>query len=311
MFTAVQKGLFPLVFIPCFIICFILYKFGKRPLKGTASFNDRMEPLYSFSAAALLGTFFFQALPNATGPSGTQAGSIASGFIVLGLFIMLCIQKIQRVSNENPYYVSPELNAIEIRFLINPETIEFVDFYEAFDLESDTTAEDRLKLADERAELKKRRRICILTIVILSILCLFEGFFLVYREPTALGGNWSIFVFFMLDKTIQSVVIATSMLHSFMQAEIRKYFLIVGIWCTACILSTVPALADMDWTLCFTMVNHVATSIGYAFVGGFLLWIALYYMWIDRVRVDKCDTIYRLFVFGVVSIICWINGYFI
>ena len=284
---------------------------GKRSIKGLISFEDRMEPLYSFSAATLLGTFFFQALPNATGPSGTQVGTIASGFTMIGLFIMLCIQKCQRVSHDNPYYTSPELNSIQIRSLLNPDTVEFVDFYEALNLESETTAEERLRLADERAELKKRRRICILTIIILSILCIFEGFFLVYREPTALGGNWTIFVFFMLDKTVQSGVIGVSMLHCFMQAEPIKYIIITVVWCVICILSTVPVLANMDWSLCFIMVNHLATSIFYSFAGGFLLWIALYYMWIDRVRVDKADTIYRLCIFAIVSIICWLNGYFI
>ena len=311
MFTDVQKGLFPLVFIPCITICFILYKFGKRSIKGLVSFNDRMEPLYSFTSAALLGTFFFQALPNATGPSGTQTGVIASGFTVLGLYIMLCIQKFQRVSNENPYYVAPELNSVEIRAIINPETVEFQDFYEALNLESERTAEDRLKLADEIAELKKRRRVCILTIVILSILCIFEGFFLVYREPSSIGGNWTIFVFFMLDKTVQSVVVGVSMLHAFFQAETKSYAAITVIWAVVCILSTVPALADMDWTMCFIMVNHLATGIFYALAGGFLLWIALYYVWIDRAKVDKVDTIYRLFIFGVVSVVCWVNGYFI
>jgi zinc transporter ZupT len=224
---------------------------------------------------------------------------------------MLCIQKFQRVSNENPYYVAPELNSVEIRAIINPETVEFQDFYEALNLESERTAEDRLKLADEIAELKKRRRVCILTIVILSILCIFEGFFLVYREPSSIGGNWTIFVFFMLDKTVQSVVVGVSMLHAFFQAETKSYAAITVIWAVVCILSTVPALADMDWTMCFIMVNHLATGIFYALAGGFLLWIALYYVWIDRAKVDKVDTIYRLFIFGVVSVVCWVNGYFI
>lgn len=312
MFSDLQKGLFPLVAIPCFVVCLLLYKFGKRPVLGTTSFNDKMEPFYTISGATLLGTFFFQALPNATGPSGTQIGVIASGFTVIGLFVMLCIQKCQRVSNENPYYISPELNSVEIRSIIDMEKMEELDFYQPLNLVSEQTAENRLKLADEVAELKKRSRICILTIVIMSILCIFEGFFLIYREPTAIGGNWTIFVFFMIDKTVQSIVIGVSMLHAFYHTRKRNWYLILSVWwCVVCMLSTVPVLANMDWTVCFILVNHLATSIFYALAGGFLLWIALYYIWIERIRVDKIDTTYRLIIFGLTAALCWVNGFFI
>lgn len=312
MYSITQKVLFPFVIVPIGLILLFLYRFGKRPLKGTQSMTDRLELLYSFSGATLLGVFFFQALPNSTGPSGTQVGMIATGFTFIGLFIMIIIQKCQRVTQENPFFVSPELNSVEIRSIVDSEKMELVDYYQASDLESGKVSEDRLKLADEIAELKKRRRICILTILIMSLLAIFEGFFILYREPTALLSNWTIFTFFITDKMVQTVVIGTSLLHAFYHSTKRRWYLITSIWwMLVCMLSTVPVLANMNWTDCFTMVNHVATSIFYACAGGVLLWIALYYVWIDRIRVDKADTSKRLVVFGGVAVVCWLNGFFI
>lgn len=312
MYSDVQKGLLPLVCLPCLVVLYVLYRFAKRPLRGTRTFGDRMEPLYSFTAAALLGQFFFQAFPNATGPSGTQLGVVVSAFIVIGFFVMLCIQKCQRVSHDNPYYVSPELNAIEIRSAIDPETMEIVEYYHNMDPDSEAVATDQLQLADEMAELKKRRRLCVLTVLVMAVLCVFEGFFLIYREPTAPGGGWTVLAFFMVDKVMESAVVSITMLHGYVHCQgQRQYLLVATGWTMVVILSTTPVLAGMTFTQCFVVVNHAATSIFYALAGGVLFWIALYYIWIDRKRVDKTDTIVRLVIFGVTSTVAWVTGYFI
>ncbi len=312
MYSDIQKALLPLVTcITCSILFLLLYRFGKRPVRGTKSLDDRLELLYSYTAAAVFGNFLFQSFPNAIGPSGSQVGVIAGAFTFVGFFIMLWIQKRQRVSHDNPYYVSPELNAIEIRSIVNNETMEMVDYYQACELDSESVAKDRLQLQDEMAELKKRRRICLLTVVILSVICIFEGFFLIYREPTALGGTWSIFVFFVIHKMMESLIIGTSLLHSYTHTHIKTYLLYSMWWVFICIISTVPALTSMPWTDSFTMVNHLATSIFYALAGGVLFWIAMYYIWIDRRKVDQCDTTVRLIVFGVTGGVCWLVGFFI
>jgi zinc transporter ZupT len=310
MYSDVQKGLLPLVGIPCLIIFYGLYRFGKRAVRGTRTFGDRMELLYSYTAAALLGQFLFQAFPNATGPSGAQVGVIVSAFIMLGFFVMLCVQKCQRVSHDNPYYVSPELNSIEIRSVINPETMEAAEYYHNMDPDSPVSAEDQIKLQDEIAELKKRRRLCLLTMIVMGFLCVFEGFFVVYREPTAPGGGWAVIIFFVIDKIMETIVVSVAMLHAYLHCKGLYMYGAAG-WTVTVILSTTPVLANMTFTESFVVVNHMATSIFYAFAGGILFWIALYYIWIDRKRVDKTDTVLRLGIFGCAASMSWCTGYFI
>jgi len=309
-YSTLQKSLLvPLFAVPSLCLFYGMYRFGKRPLLGTQTFTDRMEPLYSFAAAALLGQFLFQALPNATGPSGPQTGAFVSIFVMIGFFVMLCIQKYQRVSHTNPYYVSPENNATNIVSSIDHESMELVEYYHAVSLDSDEIAAERLQLSDENAELRKRRRINALTIAIMSILCMLEGFFLVYRKTA-----WTAFAFFIVNKLIETLIIAISMLHAFIHAtterEPRWYLYISLWWVLICVLSTVPMLVDMSYDAAYIMVNHLASSIFYALAGGFLFWIALYYIWIDRKKVDRRDTVVRLIIFGVTGALSWVVGYF-
>lgn len=310
MYSTVQKVLLPLAtFFPAALILYLLYKVGKRPLLGQQNFNDRMEYLYSFAAAALLGQFLFHALPNATNPSGPEVGAFVRVFVMLGFFIMLCIQKCQRFNHYNPYYTSPENNSVEITSLLDRDSMELVEYYHAQDLESEEVANDRLQLADEAAELSKRRKINVLTLATLVFLSILEGFFLIYREP-----SWWVWSFFLVDKWLETATIGISMLHALLHCSSEtehRWYLIVSIgWCITCVLSIVPMLVNLNYDAVYQVVNHVATSMFYALAGGVLFWIALYYIWIDRKHVNKKETIVRLIIFGIAAGLSWVSGYF-
>lgn len=311
MYLEVQKGLIvPFIALPCLGLFYALYKFGKKPILGASTFEDRMEPLYSFAAAALLGQFLFQALPNATGPSGPQIGVFVSLFVMIGFFIMLCVQKYQRVSHENPYYVSPENNSACIVSSLDPSSMELVEYFHASDLESEDVARQRFQLSDEHAELQKRRRIHVLTVIIMTVLCILEGFFFIYRE-----ASWKTYFFFIVHKFMETLIIGVSMLHALIHAtaerEHRWYLYTSLVWTAICACSTVPMLVGVSYDVVYGIVNHLATNIFYALAGGFLFWIALYYIWIDRKQVDKRDTVIRLAIFGVTGAVSWIVGYYV
>lgn len=311
MYSDVQKGLIvPLIVVPCLTAFYLLYRFGKKPIVGNGTFEDRMEPLYSYAAAALLGQFLFQALPNATGPSGPQIGAFVSLFVMVGFFVMLCIQKYQRVSHDNPYYISPENNSSCIVSSLDHEHVQLVEYFHATDLESDDVARQRFQLSDEHAELQKRRRIHVLTVFIMIILCVLEGFFLMYRP-----ASWKLFSFFILHKLMETGILGVSMLHALIHAtterEPRWYLYTSLVWTAVCGVSTLPMLVDASYDVIFGIVNHLATSIFYALAGGILFWIALYYIWIDRKQVDKRDTVVRLVIFGVTAGVAWVVGYYV
>lgn len=312
MFALPQKILLPLICFPVLLIFYLLYRVGKRPIRGSNTYEGRMEPLYSVAAAAFLCQFFFQILRNATGPTGTSVGVLISAFVVLGFYIMLCIQKCQRVTHDNPLYVSPKLaSCVEIRSIVDAESMTLVDYMKIDDPESTEMADNRLQVTDEVAELRKRRRICVLTIVVSSLICFLEGFFLVYREPTTIGGNWVIFAFFVAGKFLETFAIGVTMLHAYVHTRTNEYAVAAVWWAIVCTLSTTPALTDMDWARCFEVVNHLATGIFYALAGGIIFWIALYFVWMDRLRVDKRDTAKWLALFGGTAVVAWVIGYFI
>jgi hypothetical protein len=312
MFNLAQTILFPFVSLPCLLICFLFYKYGKRALSVSKSFTDRMEIPYTFTASALLGQFLFQALPNSTGIGISSYSAIVNAFIMLGFFIMLCIQKCERFNHDNEYYIAKGTESNDIRYILNPDAMEIVEY---FQVEPEDNPEDHLKLEDEMAELRKRRKLTFLLLIILCVLCIFEGFFLIYREPSVPGGPWCLLVFFLFEKMIESVIVSTCMLHAFYHAttERQKNWFLIGVvvWCLIVIASTIPVCAQMPYQDAANMVTYLAMSIFYALAGGVLFWFALYYIWIDRKKTDKVETFIRLCVFGFVAVMSWLCGYFV
>ena len=80
-----------------------MYRFGKRPKFS----SERMELFYTFNASALLGKFLFFTFPNSIGPTVPQINGLVCAFIMLGFFIVICVEKYDRVNSENPYYTTP------------------------------------------------------------------------------------------------------------------------------------------------------------------------------------------------------------
>jgi hypothetical protein len=314
MYSPTQKALIPLVILPSFVISLLLYRFGKRPRPGQVrTFSEEMELFYSYLAAALLGKFFFETLPSATGPSGQNVSVLVTGFIIMGFFAMVILQKAGRVWQNSDFYVAPEINSKDIRSILDHGTMEINEYFSAESLLSEETATDRLELQDEYAELRKRRRIAFLTLVIMSIISIFEGFFLVYRVNSTPGGTWTLFSFFYVNKLMETLIVNIAMLHALLQCESRTkpYWIWSGSWLIVCVLSTLPVLCGMTWESSYQMVNHLATSIFYAIAGGILFWISLYFTWIDKRKVDRCETCSRLVVYGVTLVVSFLVGFFL
>jgi len=313
MYSAVEKALFPLVSIPCMLLLYLFYRLGHKAPRQ--KFNERIEPLYSFTASAIISKFLFQALPNATAPSGAQIGALVSGFIMAGLFLMIVIQKCQRVSHINPYYTTPEHNFFEIRSIIDHDKMEVQEYFEASDLDSPTIAADRLTLQDELSELRKRRHIFGLLLFIMSFISILEGFFLVYAESVVLGGSWAVFAFFILNKLIDSAVIGVALLHAYIHAKGERlwnwYRIAAVYWSVLAGLSTLPVMVGMQWTDSFSIINHLATSIFYAIAGGILLWLGLYFLSIDKRKTNKRENIVRLVIFAITAGLCCLIAFFL
>lgn len=325
-YTDAQKGLLPVVLVPCAILLFALYRYVKRPLFGNRGFEKRMDYFYSYVSAALLGEFLFQALPNATIPMmivNTNAtnitdvtpavgSSIPSMFIMIGFFIMLTMQRYFRVWHDNPYFVTAENNSAEIHHVVDPESQETREYFEAnLSFGDDSGISDqRVILNNETAELQKRRRLACITIFIMSVLCVLEGFFLVYQQ----GPRWVIVVVFVLDKLMETLVIAVVMCNAYFHATSERqynwYLIGSAIWCVVVILSTMPAVCDMTLGEATTVVSHIATGIFYALAGGFLFYIAFFYTSIHLRKTDGTETLVRQVIFAITAAVSWTIGFF-
>lgn len=305
MFNDVQKSLLPLAIIPSAIICIILYRYGKRGIfMEGETLERRLFWCYPLISSLLLGEFFFQAVPNSTGNT-----SFISAFIVLGFFLVFCAQKFSRVWHDNPYYVSPESSYLEIHNAIDLRKMELEEFHH-FDPTDEESSNEKRELEDEFTELKRRRFIVRLTFLIMCIMCVLEGFFLLHST----WDPWLVTGFFVLDKLMESCIIAIGGLHAFFHAPKEKhyneYIILATFWCICVCCSTIPVIVGMSRDEALAIVNHTATQVFYALAGGVLFWIALYYICIDRRQTDKKEMAIYLIIFGVGSSISWVVGYF-
>lgn len=311
MFTDLQYIIIPIIIaFACPLISFIVFRYGRIYLKAP-SFEDKLELWYSYTAAGMLGKFLFFSYPNATGPQHTVQDSIVSGFVMLGFFVMICIQKYNRVWYDNPYYVGPAAGTItEIRNLVDKETL-MIQQYISADENEETAAANRLIVVDEVAELKKRRILFYISFVVLFVTTIFEGFFLVFREPFTIGGSWAIVLFFVIDKIKETATISVIAIHALVQTEKLWYAILMGFWTAVTVCSCLPMILQVSWDQSFGVVTHLATQIFYSLSGGVLFWIALYFIWIDRIKTDKWETFWRLVVFAASGVVSWLCGIFI
>lgn len=303
-FDNVQKGLLPIIVLPCALVCYALYRWGKRPLLGTpyTSHDQRLDYLCVFMGPALLGEFLFQAIPNST-----NSTSFVNIFVLLGFFLLFFGQRMGRVWHDNPNYVSREMATLQIRHTLNPDTIEINEYGYFSGLDTQTAATDRVSLMDEIAELGQRRRIAILTILIMYFMLLLEGLFLVQDNATAIHP-WIVCVVFWIDKLVETLVIVVSLQHGYFSPLVK--LIICSIWCLLCGLSTLPAVLDVDEVLVGAVATHAATSIFYALVGGLLWWVGSYYLYLDQHYTNRSETIVRGVIFVLTGALSWTVGFF-
>lgn len=322
MYTEAQKAILPLFVIPAAIVLGLLYRYGRKSFHGTETFTARMDYMYSFVAASMMGEFLFQAFPNSSLPMIAHNitiiepghpplnSSIPSIFIMTGLFLMLCVQKYSRVWNDSPNYSAPDAGLVEIRNIVDSDSMESLDVFQANGLDNDSIGEQRFVLQDETAELRKRHILVMITITICMALSVFEGFFLVYQH----GNPWVIICVFWLDKVMETAVIGISMLHAYYHIQFnraRNWYLFGSIfWLLVMVVSALPALLDLSREQATVIVTHLATSIFYALAGGVLFYVAIYYLHIDMRRTDVKETVVRSFIFAVTAGVSWVVGYF-
>jgi len=297
-FTDVQKGILPVVAVPCLVISFLLYKFAKRPMLIGETMGKRMEYFYSAVAAALLGHIIFGIMPNMSQPYPICIGA--------GFFVMMCLQKLSRVWKENDF-VSTDLNDNEIHDLVDNNTMKLKTILVEDDLASDNIALNRKRITNQVDEFKKRRAIAAILLFCMFIIAPIDGLYL-----SEYGKDRTIMVImFWISKLMQTIVVSVCMIHAFFHGNevgrIPWYPLWSIAWAFVCAISSLSAILNFEGIV----ENIPAVMVFYALSTGVLFWVALYFVWIDRKETDRKITIIRLIVFAVVFIVVSITSLFI
>ena len=292
-FSPAQKGALPVVVVPCALVCFLIFKYAKRNLDETDTIGRRMEYLYSALAASLWGHVLFRILPNIPQPFPVAVG--------VGFFIMLCVQKCARAWRDDRYSNGSDFDG-EIYHCLDRHNVQIKTTLVQENLLDDDLPRQVHRVSLEAKEISKRRKIVTLLVLTMLGTTVLEGFFLT-------GGETVTVVMFYVGKLLQTLAIAVALVHAFfhgMEQGRWPWYLIFSVtWCVTCGLSTLPALLD------FTMGESVPALIFYALAAGIVLWVAQYFVFIDRTENNLGRTIARLVVFGVMFITTWVVSFFV
>lgn len=314
MFSLIEQVLMP-IFVSIFCTCIVVFMYflGKKPLASATTFSERMELWYTFVAANLLGKFLFFSLPDAIGPSVSQISSFVSGMVMIGFFLMYIILKCDRVNHQNPNYVTPTSDDSnqDFRYILDGETMEIQEYTSMTHVDTKETANSQFVLLDERAQLRKRRIVSVIGIFMLILTCVLEGIFIVFKEPYAIGGSWVIFVFFLIDKIMETLSVTVILLYGLYQTKKGFYIFFSSLWLLACLCSTIPVCSKMTWEESSLVVTNIWTNIFYAFSAGIVFFLFLYFVWIDKKQTTKRETTIRLLIFGITGVLSWICGIFV
>lgn len=312
-YTDVQKGvLMPSTFVACTLVTGILFRYAHRRLRGKNTFLHRMQYIYSMIAGGLMGQFFAHTLPNSSVHpfSFSTDYAFAIGFLLLGFYIIMWIQKCGRVNNVNPNYTGPEVTLTEINHVVDPNTMEEHNYTNMDDLNSDEFSDKMWTIEDEKSELKRRRKMALFLFFTMLLIQVFEGFFLIYRNKSDKGLLIGLFV---VDKLIESMIVIGALLHAFFHAiPGKKAFIALSIiWIIGTTASTIPVLTNMNYMDAQLVLQHPATSIFYALAGSIILWCTVYFVWIEPKKTGKGPIVVRLLLFGLFMSGSWLTAYFV
>lgn len=314
-----QKATLPFLSLPCALVCFLMYKYGRRRLKRTETLDSRMINLYSIVAGGTLGQFFFHTLPNSTIPVASSNYAGISVFILLGFFVMLCFQKCGRVCTGHTYYTGPENTSTEIGYTIDRNAMEQNEYMLIDDIENDKKVKTEMwAVRDEEQSIRKRVVLATLFCVVMLLVSTLEGFFLASKlDPS----NWTtdpatLIVMYYFNKIIQTIIFCIVMLYGLFHIpkntrNKKAYHVYSLIWCISTIISTFPAVLGMSKFDALMVLNNSILNIVYACVGGVLFWMALYFVWIDKRFTNKKETAKRLVLFALFAALSFATGYFI
>lgn len=303
----VQRGIFPLVIIPCGIILFVLHKIGKLRLNGETRWGERVDWITGAASGALFGQFIFHAWPTVSSDIAIVPLCVFGGF-----FGMICFQKLERLVKHKS-----ELLSVELYDIIDNDTIQEKAVYSPDSLADEHIPEEIVRVGMQNGELWRRRCITWILIVTLSLLALAEGVYFCFHAAddngTPLGAKIALY---WINKCVETYVVGSAMLFSvFHGREERKrsWFGPVSlVWCVAVVTgSTLFAAAGLTWDQAVQVVMHPATTVVYGVCAGIIGWTAMYFCFIDVRRTTWKKTLVRLGLFGGMAGISCVTGVFL
>ena len=308
-FLDIEKAFLPIVFVPCFLLCLILYYFGRQSMPNPNSTYSRKIQFFNVGVSGIaLGQFIFHT-------TRINNNHIVLVILLVSFFIMTCIEKLSRVWHTNIHYTSPPAGLREIKNSIDMDIMEETPYVKVTDLKSDNFSDSVLLIQDETSEIWRRNSLAIICYIILLFTMSLEGFYLIYKAPHVIEiSNGGLVAFFYIHKLLETYLVFTSMIYALWQTSKSGrfwYFILAFLWCSGCALSTLPILLNLNVNDTIEILEFPATWVIQGILSGMLFWITLQFLRLDLKETDVSDTIVQLFIFGLALALSCTTSFFV
>ncbi|MDB9801218.1 hypothetical protein OAB94_02450 [Flavobacteriaceae bacterium] len=219
----------------------------------------------------------------------------------------MSIQKLTRVWQVNQY--TTIASSSEIYDFIDRDNVQVKTFLVEDDLSDDQIPMNHENIQNQMGELKKRRTLVVILLLTLFFIAVVEGLHLANINATQ--NLWVIVLMYFVNKMSQTMVISVAMIHAFfhgLESGRWPWYLIISIlWLITVSVATIPALTNFIGVV----QDFPALMVFYGFAAGILLWMAFYFIEIDRPKTTMKRTIIRIAIFFAPVATAYMTSFFV
>jgi len=292
LFNEVQKAFLVLSALGPAAIWYLMFKFSSREIPEHQTEGYVMMLWYGGTSGILIGQVFGHIIPNALIGGFV---SIKMMGICVGILGLIVAYKLHRICTWEKYTNSPS-PLLETSSAIDQDSQEEKDFH-VVDY-GKPLDEQMLPTKGAKDNLRLHRTIGLILFLSFQFSIVIEGFVLLYnpRDSSPAGLVAAVWLLRVMQTIATSTYSIYSKLHRRQErGSVKKLYLFLSVlWCITIILSTIPALMDIDIEFVSRVVEHPALGTFYSIFGGFSLTISFLFLFTFFKCVTKSDQIFYI-----------------
>ena len=306
IFTRSQLAALPLAALVPAIAWYAMYKFSMRYIPKNRTKRYTMMYVNGAVAGFLLGSVLAHVLPNCILGTNQEVKFL---FVGIGSIFIAAMYKGHRVMVQASWGDSGDPDE-EPTAHQDSETQFESDYIQ---IDTSQSLDAQLITPMNHTNIIHRRR-TVKTVLFVSYLfvLMMEGLMLVVNPRQA--SPPSLIASYYVYKTVETIAMAGYCIHADdtrrSQSNLKRhtYAVLAVVWCLVLVLSSIPALANVDPIMATNAIEHLALGSFYALFGGMILYVSFEFISLNTRKVERIETVLFLVCVCLSFGISWATG---